>query len=58
MITKHYIAHSFNPYPHNVYESKKGNKNFLSSLDNASMFVCVHTLSVLETAIKLPGINS
>jgi hypothetical protein len=48
MITKHYIA----PYLYNVHESKKGNQNFLSNLDNVSMFVCVSTLSVLETTKK------
>jgi len=36
---------------------KKGNQNFLSNLDNASMFVCVRTLSVLETAMKIEDIN-
>lgn len=58
MITQHYIAHRTNPYPHNVHDSKKSNQNFLSNLDNTSMFVYVRTLSVLETAIKIPDMNS
>jgi hypothetical protein len=58
MITKHYIVHRINPYAHKVRGSKKGDQNFLCNLDKASMFFYVRTLSVGETAIKIPDIKS